>query len=217
MEYIMELKALDEKINGLLVVLDLGRVALSGNNNRSDRRAIFKCSCNNEFTASVQNVKSGATTSCGCFKMKTASLRRKTHGLTNTRLFSIWQNMRNRCNNKNADFYMNYGGRGITVCNEWNGAFLSFYEWALSNGYEESLTIDRIDNNDGYKPENCQWISKAENSSKDKKGKSTNPNIKNKIKQIKKMLNDGASMNKIVITMNSSKYLIRKIKDGYNG
>ena len=85
-----------------------------------------------------------------------------------TRLYRIWQGMKNRCfNPKNPD-YKNYGGRGITVCKAWDNSFDTFKRWALSHGYADSLTIDRIDNNGNYTARNCQWITRSENSSKRK-------------------------------------------------
>lgn len=82
--------------------------------------------------------------------------------MTGTAIHNKWLNMRQRCNNPNDSFYKDYGGRGIKVCNEWDTSFENFYEWALNNGYEEGLTIDRIDVNGNYEPSNCRFITMAE-------------------------------------------------------
>ncbi len=81
----------------------------------------------------------------------------KTHGLTGTRIYRIWKCMRTRCNNPNRREWKNYGGRGIKLCPEWDN-FLNFYEWAMANGYDDSLTIERKDVDKGYEPDNCCWI-----------------------------------------------------------
>lgn len=86
----------------------------------------------------------------------------KTHGMTNTRLYRIWCNMKTRCYCKSDPHYERWGGRGISICTEWNSSFISFYNWAISNGYDDSLTIDRIDNDKNYEPNNCRWASLIE-------------------------------------------------------
>lgn len=82
--------------------------------------------------------------------------------MSKSSLYNIWNGMKFRCTNKNSDSYKNYGQRGISVCEEWFNNPQSFIEWALKNGYEEGLTIDRMDNEKDYCPENCRWISKGE-------------------------------------------------------
>lgn len=84
------------------------------------------------------------------------------HGLWNTRIYRIWQRMKTRCYNKNFQHFKDYGGRGIKVCDEWLNDFMAFYKWAVDNGYNDNLTIDRIDVNGNYEPNNCRWLTNDE-------------------------------------------------------
>lgn len=124
-------------------------------------RWLCRCDCGNKRVVYGYSLKSGNTRSCGCLRAETSKDKATTHGMSKTSLFHVWWAMMERCTNKNSNSYKNYGGRGISVCDEWLDS-ATFFDWALSNGYEEGLTIERIDVNDGYKPSNCKWITKAE-------------------------------------------------------
>lgn len=84
------------------------------------------------------------------------------HGLTKSRIHNTWNHMKDRCYNSKSQNYARYGNRGITICEEWRNDFMSFYEWAMANGYQDNLTIDRIDNDGNYEPSNCRWITLKE-------------------------------------------------------
>lgn len=143
------------------------------NSKSGDKRYICKCDCGNVISANARRLKIGQKKSCGCLQKETAraimlEVRRagtaylyKTHNQTSTRLYRIWSAMRSRCANSNHRFYYLYGARGIKVCDEWQ-RFEPFRDWALSNGYADNLSIDRIDVNGNYEPSNCRWASNIE-------------------------------------------------------
>lgn len=123
-----------------------------------------KCDCGNVVIVPGYRLRNGYTKSCGCLSSDKASERLKTHGLSKdnnhktTRIYRIYSGMKNRCFNVKSLDYPNYGGRGITVCDEWRNSFEAFYNWAMDNGYNDNLSIDRINPNGNYEPINCRWV-----------------------------------------------------------
>lgn len=122
------------------------------------------CDCGNEKVVSGYKLRTGNTKSCGCLQKECLdSGLHRTHGMTNTRLYTIWCNMKARCGNPKSIEYDSYGGRGISVCSAWL-SFDVFAKWALENGYKEGLSIERIDVNGNYCPDNCKWIELSDQS-----------------------------------------------------
>lgn len=121
-----------------------------------------KCECGKERAVYAKHLKSGNSSSCGCNTIQSCKERFSTHKLSNTRLFRIWQGMKRRCFEKTNPAYCRYGGIGIIVCDEWKNDFLQFYNWSISNGYKDNLSIDRIDNDGNYEPNNCRWATAKE-------------------------------------------------------
>jgi hypothetical protein len=122
-----------------------------------------RCECGAELVVLGRNLRSGNSKSCGCLNREKLVASRRIHGCQGTRLYLIWQNMKRRCCDPKRSQWKDYGGRGITVCKEWNQSFLGFLDWALANGYQEDLFIDRRDNALGYSPQNCRFVTRPEN------------------------------------------------------
>lgn len=147
-----------EKYAMLTIVEDLGYYLKEGTVKKR-RYVKCKCDCGSERIFRLDCVKNGNTKSCGCLQFKPRGV---THNLTGTPLYRVWASMKQRCSNEKDTVYKWYGERGIKVCTEWNESFEKFNEWALDNGYEQGLTIDRIDVNKDYEPDNCRWITQQE-------------------------------------------------------
>lgn len=136
--------------------------------NRGRRRIIGKCRCGKEFPILLESLRGkNPTKSCGCLMIEKSREVNTVHGFgargRNDRLYQKWSHMKGRCLNKNNPRYNDWGGRGITICDEWKDSFVNFKDWALDNGYSETLQIDRIDNDKGYSPDNCRFVGRSEN------------------------------------------------------
>lgn len=149
-----------------------GKLTVFGMAPKTTRKTYWacRCDCGNVAVIRGDSLTGGKSRSCGCL---VTEINGK-HLMHNTRLYHIWGGMKARCYNKNNSRYKNYGAKDIKLCDEWL-EFITFYNWAVNNGYANNLTIDRIDASLGYSPDNCRWITLQENS------KMTNKNIPIKV------------------------------------
>lgn len=150
------MKDLTGKRFGKLVV-----IKRAGSDKHKNATWLCKCDCGNETIVSGAYLRQGETRSCGCLQRKVIREAMTTHGLSKTRLYRVWAGIKNRCYNPRAENYKYYGAKGVTMCDEWKNDFLSFRDWALNNGYDESAktqvcTVDRINCGKSYSPNNCR-------------------------------------------------------------
>lgn len=143
-----------------------GRLTVVGEAPTKNGKSMYRCRCDcgNELVAGGYDLRSGNTRSCGCLQRENTGNANRTHGQSHTGLYHVWTVMKQRCELQSCAAYPRYGGRGIKVCDAWRDSFNAFRDWMIRHGYRPGLTIERLDNDKGYCPENCTLIRKADQS-----------------------------------------------------
>lgn len=171
---------------------------------------LYKCDCGNEKVIRKGEVSQGGSQSCGCYLRESVRERATKHGDSETRLYDIYRGIKRRCLNPKFKHYKDYGGRGIKICDEWLEDYLNFKEWAINNGYSDNLTIERIDFNGNYEPNNCKWIPLSEQPKNTRRCRFITINgIKHTIKEWAKYLN--LSYSTLIYRMKKNKNYIREL------
>lgn len=204
--------------NGLNRIEDLtgqifGRLkVLKMADHKPGERVKWVCECLNDgniVEVTGHNLKNGTTQSCGCLHEEVFNKIITKHGMVNHPLYGVWCGIKSRCNNPNSESYKDYGGRGITICKEWNDSFETFYNDVI-DGYEQGLQIDRIDNNKGYCKENVRWTTPKQNCRNTRRnnlldtpfGNITIPELAEKLKApeglVRSMIGNGHSVNDVI-------------------
>lgn len=190
---------------GRLTVIERAK-SITQKNGKLVTRWLCKCDCGNIKIIRADTLGRG-TKSCGCLKHELDKKQHTNDPVKFKRLYRIWCCMKQRCYNKNLKAYKDYGGRGIQVCDEWINNYRKFESWSLKNGYDDTLTIDRINNNGNYEPSNCRWVTR-EMQSKNKRN-----NVYVTYKGNKILLKDYAKKNNLNYKCLHSKYLRYKRKN----
>lgn len=193
-------KAMIDRRFGRLTVVSVDTVRKGGTT------YLCRCDCGNDTVVLGTSLTTGGTSSCGCLRAELHSERVKTHGLSDHRLYAIYNGIIQRCSNPNVSGYQYYGGRGISMCDEWRNDFMTFFNWSMENGYRDDLTIDRYPDLSGnYSPNNCRWSTIAEQNQ-------NKTNIKMSEEKVEKIREDRRSQMTIAAEYGISQSTVSAIK-----